>query len=255
MASRKSKRAKRFKARQHQTDSRNRTRTVAYPDGTEVEVRGTTIGQTPSFHKTDPPRHGHRLDAAGQTDRILRQFIPEDTEIDEQLRSEFRRLSRVMGGSHYAGLHLKKLMNEAVPAKPSGKRKTLTDHGTMGTSAEDGMSYLKEMRSDPGVVEVIETIKAPISSGDTESMPVDMDHLGENPCADPALLDRGRMIREPEWDEHVAAAKKRKKGIQKYLEPKGYRLVSETADPKSRLSWIRGSESAQEQPSGGEGRG
>lgn len=100
---RKAKRARRMRAQQHQKTIKGKPRLTSYKDGTKLLTEAGPKA-SPSYHKSDPPKHGQRLDARGQALADLRGAGIQDTS-DEIVRS-YQELKRLTGSASAAFTYL-----------------------------------------------------------------------------------------------------------------------------------------------------
>lgn len=94
MSTRAQKRAKRMRARAEQATHRGRQKQVTFADGTELTITGGPK-HAPGYRKSDPPKHGDRLDARGVIDKHLAELGLTDP--PAETRREFARLAKATG--------------------------------------------------------------------------------------------------------------------------------------------------------------
>lgn len=209
----KQKRAKRMRRKAHQKVTSEGVRRESFAGGTTVEVPRGPKPNKRSGHKRDPMKHGERLDAQGINMRALREIGVEDPTPSNA--REFAKLVRTCGGDierakRKLRADLDKVYKERA-AEIAQLNADATDHGFTAVDKATGQ------RVDP----------ASITSQDVidEHGYVKIDMLATPPTPDV-------------WDELVATAKRRKRGVKTFAEKAGFALIKDQ-DPKVRESWQR----------------
>lgn len=148
MANRRQKRAKRMRRRQDQVRAAQGVRREAFDDGSVIEeLRGPKRNDR-SHHKTDPMKHGERLDARGIIDKALRELGGPDVEITDEMRREFSRLAKITGSATAAKSALRATFKK-TDAYKTGLVKVAqrqVDQSAHGFSAETVDSCVIECR-------------------------------------------------------------------------------------------------------------
>lgn len=213
---RQQKRAKRMRAREAQKRHR-RTRVETHGKHT-IQVQGGPK-PTPSFHKTDPPKHGRRLDARGQAIAELEEIGI--VEPSDDLIREYQRSKRVQGGSKARAQDTAK---KAVKAMNAGLKR-----------AGEAVDAIQTAKPGQQVVATEDEIRV-------EDKPNAGTEIKLDEPSRPSSFRGDVMPGQQHWDEELEpAAKKRRRGAKSYvkvLTDAGFELV-DGGDPKMRESWRR----------------
>lgn len=223
---RKQKRAQRMRRLQHQQQTSQGVRNDPYttPEGVEMTIavpRGPRR-RDESFHAADKPLMGLKMDAHEATTRALAEIGLYDP--SPGVRRQFSRLVKSLGTYGQAKsalayeMQVQRQKEIAAQTKPDPRNERHFGRRPIGSAV------LPQAQPEP----------EPQGQGQREIVVHDTGRSAQGVLHHPT---------EQQWEGLVALAKKRKRGIAKFVTSQGFKLAADELDPKNRESWVKEGES------------
>lgn len=202
--------------RAHQEGSHGRSHAKTFEDGQTVVVERGPARSDRSWHRGDPPRHGAQSKRQQQMMSLLDRLGFEPT--NEQ--------TGMLVKLHDEG---KVTKDDIVEALLTRRQQQMVYEHAVNEAVAKTLDQIEHVPTGQGTATEWENGSR-------------VEILDPETWEDAKQILPATMAGHPtptEWDELVATAKRRKRGITRFAEAQGYELV-EGGDAKVRESWVKG---------------